>query len=150
MLTVSFLERTRLRAARALSERISGREIVKTKSPIPVRDASEDSGPGWFEEFASGDFPTEFLEECGLGKDKLITLVRNVWELECLVRALDSMETLSSLAGLSREYVSRIPSCYFLHDWLTRWTTEKAARRERCGNIPAKRSAQPRHACSQS
>ncbi|KAK4154029.1 nuclear pore protein 84/107 [Chaetomidium leptoderma] len=98
-----FLKRTRLRAARAFSERISGREIVKTKSPIPVRESSEDFGPGWFEEFANGEFPAEFLEECRLGKDKLVTLVRNVWELECLVRALDSMETLSSLAGLSRE-----------------------------------------------
>lgn len=70
-----------------------------------MRDANEDSGPGWFEEFANGDFSAEFLEECGMGKDKLIAIVRNVWELECLVRALDSMETLSSLAGLSREYV---------------------------------------------
>jgi nuclear pore complex protein Nup107 len=50
-----------------------------------------------------------------MSKDKLITLVRNVWELECLVRALDSMETLSSLAGLSRESVFRI-STY--HDQL--------------------------------
>ncbi|KAL2130221.1 hypothetical protein VTI74DRAFT_6739 [Chaetomium olivicolor] len=97
------LKRARLRAARAFSERVPGREIVRLKSPIPVREASEDSGPGWFEEFASGEFSAEFLEECKLGKDKLITLVRNVWELECLVRALDSMETLSSLAGLSRE-----------------------------------------------
>ncbi|KAJ4295819.1 Nucleoporin nup84 [Collariella sp. IMI 366227] len=99
-----FLKRTRLRAARAFTERIPGREIVRLKSPIPVREPSEDSGPGWFEEFASAEFPVEFLEECNLSKEKLIALVRNVWELECLVRALDSMETLSSLAGLSREY----------------------------------------------
>jgi nuclear pore complex protein Nup107 len=105
LMLIEHTERTRLRAARAFSDRISGREIVKTKSPIPIREASEDSGPGWFEEFATGDFPAEFLEACQMGKDKLITLVRNVWELECLVRALDSMETLSSLAGLSREYV---------------------------------------------
>ncbi|KAK4250860.1 nuclear pore protein 84/107 [Corynascus novoguineensis] len=97
------LKRTRLRAARAFSERVPGREIVLTKSPIPLRDASEDSGPGWFEEFANSDFPAEFLETCQLSKDKLVTLVRNMWEFECLVRALDSMETLSSLAGLSRE-----------------------------------------------
>ncbi|KAK4128252.1 hypothetical protein N657DRAFT_638684 [Parathielavia appendiculata] len=97
------LKKTRLRAARAFSDRISGREIVKAKSPIPVGETSEDLGPGWFEEFASGDFPAEFLDRCKLSKDKLITLVRNLWELECLVRALDSMETLSSVAGLSRE-----------------------------------------------
>ncbi|KAL2158572.1 hypothetical protein VTH06DRAFT_4339 [Thermothelomyces fergusii] len=97
------LKRTRLRAARAFSQRVPGREIILAKSPIHVKDASEDSGPGWFEEFAGSDLPAEFLEKCQLSKDRLITLVRNVWELECLVRALDSMETLSSLAGLSRE-----------------------------------------------
>jgi nuclear pore complex protein Nup107 len=79
-----------------------------------VRDSSEDSGPGWFEEFANGDFTAEFLETCQMSKEKLITLVRNLWELECLVRALDSMETLSSLAGLSREFVFRI-STYHYH-----------------------------------
>ncbi|KAK3310350.1 nuclear pore protein 84/107 [Chaetomium strumarium] len=97
------LKRMRLRAARAFSDRVPGREIVRTKSPTPVREASEDSGPDWFEEFSNGEFTAEFLEACQLGKDQLVTLVRNVWELECLVRALDSMETLSSLAGLSRE-----------------------------------------------
>lgn len=69
-----------------------------------MKEVSEDSGPGWFEEFANGEFPGEFLDTCKLEKSKLITTVRNLWELECLVRALDSMETLSSLAGLSREY----------------------------------------------
>jgi nuclear pore complex protein Nup107 len=101
----------RLRAARAFSERVPGREIIRTKTPIPVRDPSEDSGPGWFDDFANADFPAEFLASCRLPKDKLITLVRNMWEFECLVRALDSMETLSSLAGLSREYVYPPPHC---------------------------------------
>ncbi|KAK4143281.1 nuclear pore protein 84/107 [Dichotomopilus funicola] len=97
------LKRTRLRAARALSERVSGRAIVRRKTPIPVRDAAEDPGPGWFDEFTSSDFPDDFLEACRLSKGKLITLVKNVWELECLVKALDSIESLSSLAGISRE-----------------------------------------------
>ncbi|KXX79755.1 Nucleoporin NUP84 [Madurella mycetomatis] len=101
-----FLKTMRLRAARAFSERVSGREIIRIKTPIAVKEASEDAGPGWFDEFANAHFPAEFLETCSLTKDKLITLVRNVWELECLVRALDSMETLSSLAGLSREKAS--------------------------------------------
>lgn len=94
-----------MRAARAFSERIPGREIVRTKSPVPVSEPSEDAGPGWFDEFVNGDLPDEFLEKCKMSRDKLVTLVRNLWELECLVHALDSMETLSSLAGLSREYV---------------------------------------------
>lgn len=69
-----------------------------------MRDRSEDSSPSWFQEFASAEFPVEFLETCRMSKEKLINLVRNVWELECLVRALDAMETLSSVAGLNREY----------------------------------------------
>lgn len=68
-----------------------------------MRDAAEDPGPGWFDEFTSSDFPDDFLEACRLSKGKLTTLVRNVWELECLVKALDSIESLSSLAGISRE-----------------------------------------------
>ncbi|KAL2260163.1 hypothetical protein VTK26DRAFT_5934 [Humicola hyalothermophila] len=98
-----FLKRCRLRAARGFSLRVPGREIVRTKSPVAVRETDEDSSPGWFDEFVNGDLPDEFLETCRMSRDKLVTLVRNVWELECLVRALDSMETLSSLAGLSRE-----------------------------------------------
>jgi len=70
-----------------------------------MRPADEEAGPGWFEEFAEGDFPEDFLTECGTDKDRLVTTVRNMWELECLIRALDAMETLSSLAGITREYV---------------------------------------------
>ena len=114
-----------------------------------MRDKSEDSGPGWFQEFAGAEFSAEFLETCQMSKEKLINLVRNVWELECLVRALDSMETLSSLAGLSREYVFRFtdttPSCL-----LTTLATGKTTRHARCGNIRAKRFGQPRRACNQS
>jgi hypothetical protein len=94
----------RLRAARAFSQRVSGWEIARTKSPVLVKEATENPGPGWFEEFVSGEFPADFLAICQMDKEKLINLVRNVWELECLVRALDSIETLSSVAGLSREY----------------------------------------------
>lgn len=142
----------RLRAARAFSERVSGREIVRTKSPLQVRDATEEPGPGWFEEFANGEFPAEFLESCQMGKEQLINLVRNVWELECFVKALDSMETLSSLAGLSREYGFRNPPELLRRRGvcveLTALALGKAAHRARCGNIRAKRSGRPRRACN--
>ncbi|KAK4232210.1 nuclear pore protein 84/107 [Podospora fimiseda] len=98
-----FLKKTRLRAARAFSDRVSPIEIVRTKSPIAVNDAGEDPSPAWFEQFANGQLPEDFLEECNVSRDSLVTTVKNLWELECLVRALDAMETLSSLAGLSRE-----------------------------------------------
>lgn len=42
-----------------------------------------------------------------MDKERITTLVQNVWELECLVRALDAIETIASAAGLSREYVKK-------------------------------------------
>jgi nuclear pore complex protein Nup107 len=80
---------------------------------MPVRTAEEDAGPGWFEEFMEGDLPEDFLETCKANKERLCNTVRNLWELECLVGALDAMETLSSLAGMTREYVSS--RAYFDH-----------------------------------
>jgi nuclear pore complex protein Nup107 len=56
-----------------------------------------------------------------MSKEKLISLVRNMWELECLVRALDSIETLASVAGLSREYVYCHEHLFVL--LLFRWLT---------------------------
>lgn len=98
-----FLKRTRLRAARAFCERVPSRDIVRTKSPIPIRDSNDEPGTGWFSDFSTCELPDDFLQECGTDRDALLTTVKNLMELECLVRALDSMETLSSLAGLSRE-----------------------------------------------
>lgn len=103
-----FLKRTRLRAARALSVRIAGRDIVRKKTPVPIRADDEETGPNWLKEFTGHELPDEFLEECDKSKEELVTLVANMWELESLVRALDSMETLSSLAGLTREYVNNL------------------------------------------
>ncbi|KAL2269924.1 hypothetical protein VTJ83DRAFT_2108 [Remersonia thermophila] len=102
-----FLKRARLRAARQFAERVSGQEIIRAKCPLaPVRPVTEELGPGWFDDFVNADLPLDFLEACRMSKDRLVGLVRRVWELECLVRALDSIETLSSLAGLSREETS--------------------------------------------
>lgn len=96
----------RLRAARALLNRVPVKDIILEKTDIPLGTPNEDGDDTtWFEEFESTEFPNEFLEECKLSSEALITKVRNLWELECLVRALDSMETLSSLAEINREYV---------------------------------------------
>lgn len=98
-----FLKNLRLRAACALSERISGRDIILRKLPTALESSQGEDGAGWFEEFSQSEIPEEFLEECGTDKERLLTTVRNMWELECLVRALDAMETLSSIAGMTRD-----------------------------------------------
>ncbi|KAK4682005.1 Nucleoporin nup84 [Podospora pseudoanserina] len=99
-----FLKRADLRAARALSVRVSGRYIAMEKLTfITFVDQNQDDAHGWFDEVANHDFSEAFLQECGVSRDRLLNVVRNLWELECLVRALDSMETLASMAGLSRD-----------------------------------------------
>ncbi|KAK0729412.1 nuclear pore protein 84/107 [Apiosordaria backusii] len=98
-----FLKRADLRAARALSARVPGREIARSKTPFTILEQSQDDSPGWFDEFANNEPDEAFLRECGMSRDRLLNVVRNLWELECLVRALDSMETLASMAGLSRD-----------------------------------------------
>jgi nuclear pore complex protein Nup107 len=92
-----------LRAARAFSNKVSGRAILQRRELVTPQQAEDDAGPGWFEEFCDLELSEEFLQKCGMDQDQLTTMVRNLWELECLVRVLDAMETLSSLAGLSRE-----------------------------------------------
>ncbi|KAM7187131.1 Nuclear pore protein 84/107 [Rhypophila sp. PSN 637] len=97
-----FLKRTHLTAARALSDRVSGREILRTKTSASIRGSDQDGGPGWFDEFASSATPA-VVDDSTIDWEELTVTIRNLWELECLVNALDIMETLSSLAGLTRE-----------------------------------------------
>jgi nuclear pore complex protein Nup107 len=80
--------------------------MISEKTGIPLGDAGDQPSATWFQEFESAVIPDDLLEECHLDREELITKVKNLWELECLVRALDAMETLASLAEISREYVS--------------------------------------------
>ena len=92
-----------MRAARALSQRVPGREIIRRKTGILVGGEGDLGSVEWFADFAASELPEELLALYAGDKEAVITQVRNMWELECLVKALDSMETLSSLAGLARE-----------------------------------------------
>jgi len=96
-------ERARLRAARAFSTRVPGLEVIRRKTPAVFAD--EDPSLTWFEEFSEAILPDDFLTKCKMDKERMTTLVQNMWELESLVRALDAIETIASAAGLSREYV---------------------------------------------
>lgn len=55
----------------------------------------------WFDEVRSG-VANGSLEESGLGIDDMI-MAKNYFELECLVRSLDLMETIASSEGLAKE-----------------------------------------------
>jgi nuclear pore complex protein Nup107 len=74
--------------------------VVRAKTRVPIRD---DESPEWFEDFEAASFPEDFLEENEVTKAELVATVRNVWELECLVRSLDALETIGSCAEVTRE-----------------------------------------------
>lgn len=59
----------------------------------------------WFNELATSPLVDEIASILELQKEHFLYAVKNLWELECMVRALDSIETLASMAHLSRTYV---------------------------------------------
>ncbi|KAI0484750.1 nuclear pore protein 84/107 [Xylariaceae sp. FL0804] len=86
-----FLKNFNLYAAKSLSERIRCSEIFKRKAGIAV---SDDDDVSWFEEIRLGVMNGTF-EDNGLTPDDM-AVARNFFEMECLVRTLESMETIAS------------------------------------------------------
>ncbi|KAI0176620.1 nuclear pore protein 84/107 [Pestalotiopsis sp. NC0098] len=87
-----FLKSYNLQAALALSKRVSCAEIFRIKAGVSVPD---DSNPLWFGEAIES---SEFAD--GEGQFGSLTVARNFLDLESLMRALDSMETVGASAGL--------------------------------------------------
>lgn len=90
-------ENFNLHAARALAERVKCADIFRAKAGVIIADEEELS---WFRELEDGE---HILGEDDLPRD--LTTARNFLDLESLVRALDSMETIASSAGITQEYV---------------------------------------------
>lgn len=129
-----FLKRFNLHAARALSERVPCSEIFKRKAGMTIPD---DTDITWFEDVRSGAASSAF-EENGLGMDE-IAAARNYFEMECLVRSLDSMETIASSAGLARDPTEELDRNFwaqigsevksiksFMRPLLSNWLVESA------------------------
>ena len=137
-----------MNAARAFSDRVPSKEIIRLKAAVPVRTDEEETGPAWFEDFLATDFSEDFLNEYNTDKERLTTTVRNLWELECLVRALDSMETLASLAGIAREYVPNVARGGASYTELTKILLIGEPLCARCCRQLAARSGWLKHSCS--
>ncbi|CAK7203308.1 Nucleoporin nup84 [Sporothrix eucalyptigena] len=115
-----FLRNEHLTAARVLASRVSCSEIVRQKTRFG-RDLSEDTDPTWWDDifgppsrvldidadammvmdddsFAQNGngFSTATAE---VSKNQVAAHARPLYELECLVNALDCLETTSLLAG---------------------------------------------------
>lgn len=64
----------------------------------------DDTEVAWFEEVRQGA-SSEPLSSHDLSEEQ-VAAARNFFEMECLVRALDSMETIASSEAMAQEYVS--------------------------------------------
>ncbi len=81
-----------------MSERVSCADIFRRKAGIVYSDYSDVS---WFDEVRASAAAGS-LEVNGLGPDEVAS-AQNFFEMECLIRALDVMETLASSELLAQE-----------------------------------------------
>ncbi|KAK1599930.1 107-domain-containing protein [Colletotrichum navitas] len=95
-----FLRTMRLNAARNFANRVSFSTIMRQRVELPEQD---DNDPWWPDdaEFWAGQI--EAVGAKSLSPSQIASAARAFRELECLVKALDTMETIASLAELSKE-----------------------------------------------
>lgn len=85
-------------AARILAERVRCALVFKVKANIVY---SDDSDVSWFEEVRASA-ASGALQENGLGLEE-VAAAQNYFEMECLTRAVDLMETIASSQLLVQE-----------------------------------------------
>jgi nuclear pore complex protein Nup107 len=90
-----------LHAARSLSERVRCADIFRKKAGVSIPD---DADVTWFDDVRSGTI-TGSIKGNDLSTEQ-VAAARNFFEMECLVRALDSMETIASSEAMAQECVS--------------------------------------------
>ncbi|KAI0905544.1 nuclear pore protein 84/107 [Ustulina deusta] len=93
-----FLKGFNLHAARSLSERVRCADIFRRKTGLTITD---DTDISWFEDVRSGAV-TASLQGKDLSTEQ-VAAARNFFEMECLVRALDSMETIASSEAMAQD-----------------------------------------------
>lgn len=90
------IESYNLHAARALSERVRCADIFRAKAGVTI---AEDTDLSWFSDF---DANPPLDDESYAGPRDMVT-ARNYLELECMIRVLDSMETVASSQEIAQE-----------------------------------------------
>lgn len=99
-----YVERMRLRAARSLVNRVSLKSIVSVKTNYPMPQELDDMTV-WMDEFMTQIRDSQMVEG-DLPRRTQHYNVKVLWQLESLVKALDSIETIASMAHLIREQVN--------------------------------------------
>lgn len=93
-----FLKGFNLHAARSLSERVRCADMFRRKTGVSIAD---DTDITWFEELRSGAITVPF-QGTDLTTDQVMA-ARHFLEMECIVRALDSMETIASSEAMAQD-----------------------------------------------
>ncbi|KAI1094183.1 107-domain-containing protein [Rostrohypoxylon terebratum] len=105
-----FLTQFNFHAARALAERVRCSKVFQIKANIVY---SDDSDVSWFEEIRASA-ATGGLEESDLGPEE-IAAAQNYFEMECLTRAVDLMETIASSQLLVQDPAERVGRDFWSH-----------------------------------
>ncbi|OLN94224.1 Nucleoporin NUP84 [Colletotrichum chlorophyti] len=95
-----FLKHMRLNAARSFASRVSFSDIIRLRNYTPDSVNFETS---LFEDMEFWARQIEPADTTRLSPGQVASDAQTLRELECLVKALDAMETIASLAQLSRE-----------------------------------------------
>ncbi|GAP93489.2 putative nuclear pore complex protein nup107 protein [Rosellinia necatrix] len=105
-----FLKGFNLQAARSLSERVRCANIFRQKTGLAIAD---DTDVSWFEDIRSGAV-TVSLQGNDLGPEQ-VAVARNYFEMECLTRALDSMETIASSEAMAQDPTEDLGRDFWSH-----------------------------------
>ncbi|KAI0444053.1 nuclear pore protein 84/107 [Xylaria telfairii] len=105
-----FLKGFNLHAARGLSERVRCADIFRRKTGLTITD---DTDVSWFEDIRSGAVTASLVGE-DLTTEQ-VAAARNYFEMECLVRALDSMETIASSEAMAQDPTEELGRDFWSH-----------------------------------
>lgn len=76
---------------------------------------SDDSDSGWLADFGSARLGTDSNEADVSQRGQMVADARNFYELECLVRTLDSMETIASSEGMAQDPTEALGRDFWAH-----------------------------------
>ncbi|TGJ83109.1 hypothetical protein E0Z10_g5664 [Xylaria hypoxylon] len=105
-----FLKGFNLHAARSLSDRVRCADVFRRKAGSTIADETDVS---WFEDVRSGAIAASLR-----GKDlstEQVAAARNFFEMECLVRALDSIETIASSEAIDQDPTEEVVRDFWSH-----------------------------------
>ncbi|KAK8050395.1 hypothetical protein PG994_012125 [Apiospora phragmitis] len=108
LLTDLQTEAYNLHAARALSERVRCADIFRAKAGVTI---AEDTDLSWFSDF---DANASMDDDAYEGPRDMVT-ARNYLELECMIRVLDSMETVASSQEIAQDPTSKMNREFWVH-----------------------------------